>query len=549
MTNDKKRTIFRKESLDRLSSPERLDELVQVITPKDWLPLVALGGLVVCGLMWSILGRIPLTVGGQGVLLRSRQVIEIQSPISGQLQELKLNVGDCVKKDNGDEIDDPEEILAVIEPLELKQRQQLASIKLEELQKQDRDAIAIALQRNQLEKAELQQQRESFQQRLKDTQALTPLLKNQSSVSIQQQRENLSKRLENTQTLTPILRNKKSSAIKQQRISLQQRLRDAQAKAPILKERLTRRQELLKAGALSADQVLEAQQQYTESLQNISEIETQLKQLEVDEAQSEQTYLDNLNKISEIQAQLKQLDLNQTEAEQNYVENLNKLSEIKNQLKELDTKAKTLEQQFLETTNVRRNQILDVEQEIKKLDQQIKVNSTIKSQYTGCILELTVTSGQVVNPGTRIGSIQVQELNQPLLAVSYFPVKDGKQIKTGMPIQITPSTVKQERFGGIVGNVISVSPFPVTKQGAASTIGNSELVESLMSQTKESQIEVWAELKPNSSTSSGYEWSSSKGPPDLKISAGTTTTVQVTVEQRRPIEFVLPFLRELSGMN
>ncbi|MBD2181934.1 NHLP bacteriocin system secretion protein [Planktothrix sp. FACHB-1355] len=548
MTEEKK-NIFRKESLNRLSSPERLDELMQVVNPQDWLPLTALGGLVFVALFWSIFGRIPITVSGQGVILRSRQVVEIQSPISGQIQDLKVKVGDCVKKDNGDDINDPEEILAVVDPLELKQKRQLEVAKLQELQRQDLQATTIALQRRQLEKAELQQQRTSLQQRLKDTQALTPLLKTESTVSIQQQRENLLKRLQDMQTLTPVLKNKRSDSIKQQRVSLQQRLRDAQAKAPILQERVKRRQELLNEGAIAADRVLEAEQEYTDSLQRVSEIQTQLKQLDVDEAQAEQGYLDNLSKISEIQTQLKQLDLQQTEAEQKYLENLNKISEIQTNLKELDTKDKSLEQQNLEATNTRKNQILNSEQEIKRLEQQIQTNSTIKVPYSGCILELTVTGGQVVNPGTRIGSIQIEKPNEPLLAITYFGIKDGKQVKSGMAMQITPTTVKRERFGGIVGTVISVSPFPVTKEGAASTIGNPELVESLMSQSKESQIEVWAKLKENPANFSGYEWSSSKGPPDLKISTGTTTTVQVTVDKRAPIEFILPFLREWSGIN
>lgn len=545
---DRKKSIFRKASLTRLSSPDRLDELIEVVKPQDWIPLVALGGLVLAGAVWSIFGRIPISVSGQGVLLRSRQAIEIQSPISGQLQQLNVKVGDCVKKDNGDDIDDPQEILAVINPLELKQRRELQLLKLQELKKQDFDAAMLAQQRIQLEKASLQQQRISLQQRLQDLQSLTPLLKEQSSISIEQQRENLLARLKDTQTLTPILRNTRIGAIEEQRKSLIQRLQDARSEVPILKERLAKRQELLKEGAIAADRVLEAEQQYTQSLQNISQIQAQLKQLDVDRTQAEQTYLDNLNKISDIQTQLKQLDLQKTESQQKYLENINKISDIQTQLKEITAKGKILEQQTLETATNRKNQYLEVEREIKRLDGEIKANSTIKTPHTGCLLELTVNSGQIVNPGTRIGTIQVEDLSQPLLALIYFPVKDGKQIKPGMSVQITPTTVKRERFGGIVGNVISVSPFPVTKQGAASAIGNPEIVESLMSQPKESYLEVWAQVKENPVNYSGYEWSSSKGPPNLKISTGTTTTVQVTVEQQAPIKFVLPFLREWSGM-
>lgn len=63
---DQKHSLFRKESLERLSSPERLDQLMQVVSPKSWLPLASLGSLVVVVVVWSIYGRIPITVEGRG---------------------------------------------------------------------------------------------------------------------------------------------------------------------------------------------------------------------------------------------------------------------------------------------------------------------------------------------------------------------------------------------------------------------------------------------------------------------------------------------------
>ena len=62
-------SIFRKEALERLSSPEQLDQLMQIVTPRSWLPLAALGGLLACGLTWSFLGSIPVTTTGRGVLV------------------------------------------------------------------------------------------------------------------------------------------------------------------------------------------------------------------------------------------------------------------------------------------------------------------------------------------------------------------------------------------------------------------------------------------------------------------------------------------------
>ena len=115
-----------------------------------------------------------------------------------------------------------------------------------------------------------------------------------------------------------------------------------------------------------------------------------------------------------------------------------------------------------------------------------------------------------------------------------------------MPIQITPQTIKRERFGGIVGTVANVSTFPITTESAANIVGNPEVVKGLIADKPEGVIQVFAELKPDAATSSGYQWSSSKGP-NLKITSGTTTTVRVTVEERAPISFVLPILRSTSG--
>ncbi len=69
MSDDSQNSIFRKESLERLSSPEQLDQLMQVVSPRSWLPLATLGCLVGLALLWSILGRIPITASGQGILV------------------------------------------------------------------------------------------------------------------------------------------------------------------------------------------------------------------------------------------------------------------------------------------------------------------------------------------------------------------------------------------------------------------------------------------------------------------------------------------------
>lgn len=63
------RNLFRQESLERLSSPERLDELMTIVNLKTWLPLGTIGVLLGIGLIWSLVGRIPVTTTGEGILV------------------------------------------------------------------------------------------------------------------------------------------------------------------------------------------------------------------------------------------------------------------------------------------------------------------------------------------------------------------------------------------------------------------------------------------------------------------------------------------------
>ncbi len=534
----KKGAIFRQESLERLSSPERLDQLMQVLAPKDWLALTVFGSLALLGLGWSIVGRIPITVEGRGIFLQPRQVVELQSSIAGQLNFLNVSNGQCVKKN---------QVLATIDPVSLREQLRSAKGKLVQLQGQSQDASLISNQRMQLEKSAIASSQTSLEKRLQDTQALTPILKAKGLNAISQQKLSLQQRLKEAQAFAPTLKTKGLTAIQQQRISLQQRLKDVKSLVPVLEERLQKRRQLTADGAISTDSVLEVEQQYKQGIQNIAELQAQLKQLDLTETQTQQTYQQNVNSIGELQAKLQELELEGVKTEREYLENLRSVNEIQAQLEELKTKSKRLEQETLETTNQRHKEIQEVNREITRIEQQVTENSKITSPQDGCILELTASLGQVVQPGTRLGNMRVGNGERLGLAMAYFPIKDGKQIKPEMPIAITPDTVQRERFGGIVGQVTAVSSLPVTAAGTVAIIGNSEIVKSLIGETG-AAIQITTNLQTDDRNPSGYKWSSSQGP-NSKITPGTTAIIRVTLEERSPITFLLPFLREIAGMN
>src|SRR5213594_2050620 len=104
MMTEEPKKIFRTKALERLSSPEELDQVLQIVTRKSWIPIASLGGLILIAIWWSISGQIPVTVEGIGLLVYPRQIVSFQLPASGQVVDLNVKVGDvCTKARSWDE--------------------------------------------------------------------------------------------------------------------------------------------------------------------------------------------------------------------------------------------------------------------------------------------------------------------------------------------------------------------------------------------------------------------------------------------------------------
>ena len=50
--------IFRQKSIDKVSSPEKLDDYIRVTTPSVWIVLVAIVLLLTGAIIWSIFGEV-----------------------------------------------------------------------------------------------------------------------------------------------------------------------------------------------------------------------------------------------------------------------------------------------------------------------------------------------------------------------------------------------------------------------------------------------------------------------------------------------------------
>src|SRR5688500_16670180 len=136
--------IFRKVSLDRLSSPEQLDQLTQVTTPRGWLALAAICLLLVTAFVWGVAGRVADKVAGSGILVRSGGVLEIVSTASGRVVDVAVSVGDSVAEG---------QVIARLTQPELFDQLERARANLRALQQQHEQTVAFVTR-----EAELQDQ-------------------------------------------------------------------------------------------------------------------------------------------------------------------------------------------------------------------------------------------------------------------------------------------------------------------------------------------------------------------------------------------------------
>jgi HlyD family secretion protein len=117
--------LFRKSALDRLASPEQLDQLVTVTGPRGWLALAAAALLVAGALAWSVLGSVATRVGGEGILVATGgQVFDAAAAARGNLVDQGVRPGDPVRAG---------QVLALIAQPDLELRLAGARVQAEEL--------------------------------------------------------------------------------------------------------------------------------------------------------------------------------------------------------------------------------------------------------------------------------------------------------------------------------------------------------------------------------------------------------------------------------
>jgi HlyD family secretion protein len=204
-------------------------------------------------------------------------------------------------------------------------------------------------------------------------------------------------------------------------------------------------------------------------------------------------------------------------------------------LKEMDLRKADVEQELTE-----------IERNIDSVRTRLKLSTDVISPYSGRVLEIKLDENSIVQIGSSILNMELTgNAIKDLEAVVYVSSLDGKKVKPGMDVFISPSTIKREDYGYMLGKVTAVAEFPSTQQGMMRILQNSQLVQQLSQGAAPIQVDV--DLTPNATAVSGYKWTSPGGPP-VVIQSGTLGSANISIQSQRPISLVIPLLREFVGV-
>jgi len=183
--------------------------------------------------------------------------------------------------------------------------------------------------------------------------------------------------------------------------------------------------------------------------------------------------------------------------------------------------------------------------EIEQLQIETRVASDIASPAKGVIREIRAAEGDVVAPGTIVATVGNHD-SQNVEVVALLRGETRKRVAVGMDVHIVPDGTKKEEFGSMRGRVLSVTDSDVSEAHVNQILRNPQLTKALIGDG--APLLAWIELFPTTANDSGYLWWGASGPP-YKVTIGSVVTVDIIIDQVRPIGLVMPALRKLLSIE
>lgn len=169
----------------------------------------------------------------------------------------------------------------------------------------------------------------------------------------------------------------------------------------------------------------------------------------------------------------------------------------------------------------------------------------VKAPHDGIVLGASVYPVNQVSAGQMIMLLSPLGINKrDLKGIAFVSSVDGKLIKKDMKALMEISTVSVEEHGLMKANVSAVSVLPASKEEVTSLIKINKIVEFIESKIPVAPLYVAINPELSSlSTVSGYQWTLDE--PNYEIEQGTLFKVHIIVAEKRPIDYLIPFFKNI----
>jgi HlyD family secretion protein len=258
-----------------------------------------------------------------------------------------------------------------------------------------------------------------------------------------------------------------------------------------------------------------------------------LKRLDLQRAQAEVQRLEPLFKDGGITAQRMEGARSAVSAAQSQITSLNgQISAEENRARSARSGGAGLE-----------TQIQIARAELQRVLARVGSQESLTSSVAGRVIEIRKNVGDTVAQNDVVATLE--DATATVQVIAFVNADVGRRIMAGMPAEVSPTDVKREEYGFMLASVSERGEFAASDAYIMSRMRNEAVTKKLTGQG--TVIEVRAALKAKESTASGFEWSTSGGPP-TKIGGGTLVSVNFVVARKAPITMVMPFLRKTFGV-
>ncbi len=170
---------------------------------------------------------------------------------------------------------------------------------------------------------------------------------------------------------------------------------------------------------------------------------------------------------------------------------------------------------------------------------ELSVERVIGAEEDGRVFNVLVDEGDTISADQVL--VRLEQIGQDLQALVYVPSRPGQKVRLDDAAEVSPSNIGTASYGSIKARVTTKADYPSTRAGLVNDLRNETLADEYLAKGAPLRMEV--SLLANPSEAGRYQWTGGKGP-EVTLNSGTPCQVTLIVDQKRPIDYVVPLFKK-----